>query len=106
MYGAGRSRRSRWIVVAALGAAAAALLAGCSPGADYPTVLDRPTPRSETLTPDQIKQATDALIADRDHLSAEVAGQATAGAAGAAGGANAAPGQPAASKTAASPAKP
>jgi hypothetical protein len=52
--------------------AATALLAGCSPGADYPTVLDKPMPRAEeTMSPDQVKQATDALINDRARLSAD-----------------------------------
>jgi hypothetical protein len=52
--------------------AATALLAGCSPGADYPTVLEKPMPRAEgTMSPDEIKQATDALINDRARLSAD-----------------------------------
>jgi hypothetical protein len=68
-----RNRRNvaaRVVAGLALGAAAA-LIAACSPGADYPAVLDRPAPRAEqTMNPDQVKQATDALISDRDKLSA------------------------------------
>jgi hypothetical protein len=55
----------------ALGASIAALLAACSPGADYPSILDKPAPRADqTMNPDQVKQATDALISDRTRLSA------------------------------------
>jgi hypothetical protein len=61
----------------ALGAAIAALLAACSPGADYPSILDKPAPRADqTMNPDQVKQATDALISDRNRLSSDAqAGQ-------------------------------
>jgi hypothetical protein len=69
-----RNRRTvaaRVVAGLTLGASIAALMAGCSPGADYPPILDRPAPRAEqTMNPDQVKQATDALIADRDRLSA------------------------------------
>jgi hypothetical protein len=66
-----RTMAARVIAGVALGALIAALVAACSPGADYPTVLDRPAPRAEqTMSPDQVKQATDALISDRDRLSA------------------------------------
>jgi hypothetical protein len=62
----------RAIAAAAIFAATAVLLAACSPGADYPGVLDKPTPRAgDPMTPEQIKQATDALISDRDRLNAE-----------------------------------
>jgi hypothetical protein len=48
------------------------LVSACSPGADYPTVLADPTPRADQpMTPDQVKQATDALISDRAQLSAQ-----------------------------------
>jgi hypothetical protein len=54
----------------ALGASIAALLAACSPGADYPSILDKPAPRADqTMNPDQVRQATDALISDRNRLS-------------------------------------
>jgi hypothetical protein len=56
----------------ALGASIAAMVAACSPGADYPAVLDRPAPRADqTMNPDQVKQATDALISDRTRLSTD-----------------------------------
>jgi hypothetical protein len=55
----------------AIGALIATLLAACSPGADYPVILDKPAPRADqTMNPDQVKQATDALISDRTRLSA------------------------------------
>lgn len=60
--------------LAAAGAifAAAVLLAACSPGGEYPTVLAPPAPRAETpMSADQVKQATDALISDRTRLSAD-----------------------------------
>jgi hypothetical protein len=56
----------------ALGALIAVMVAACSPGADYPAVLDRPEPRADqTMNPDQVKQATDALISDRTRLSTD-----------------------------------
>jgi hypothetical protein len=57
----------------ALGASIAALVAACSPGADYPSILDKPAPRADQpMNPDQVKQATDALISDRTRMSAGV----------------------------------
>jgi hypothetical protein len=48
--------------------AAAFLVSGCSE-MGFPAVHDMPTPRADTtLTPDQVKQATDDLICQRDHL--------------------------------------
>jgi hypothetical protein len=75
-----RNRRTvaaRVIAGLALGASIAALLAACSPGADYPTILDKPAPRADqTMNPDQVRQATDALISDRNRLSSDAqAGQ-------------------------------
>jgi hypothetical protein len=50
------------------------LLAACSE-IGYPAVHDMPGPRADTpLTPDQVKEATDSLISERDHLSTEVQG--------------------------------
>ena len=70
-----RERSTRFVAGSAFAALTAVLLASCSPGADYPAVLDKPTPRADTpMSADQIKQATDALISDRDRLSAEVQG--------------------------------
>jgi len=61
---------ARGVAGAAVAAALAAALAACSPGADYPNILAKPDPRAQqTMSPDQVKQATDALISDRDQLS-------------------------------------
>jgi hypothetical protein len=68
----------------AIAAAAATLLSGCSPGADYPSIFpaihDMPPPRADTpLDPIQVQQATEDLITARNHLNAEAppgAGQA------------------------------
>ena len=66
-----RNRRTvaaRVVAGLALGAA----LAACSPGADYPAVLDKPEPRADQpMNPDQVRQATDALISDRNRLSSD-----------------------------------
>ena len=44
-------------------------LSGCAVDAGFPAVHDMPAPRADTtLTPDQVKQATDSLISERDHL--------------------------------------
>jgi hypothetical protein len=48
------------------------LLCACSPGADYPSILNAPAPRAEkTMNPDQVQQATQSLISDRNQLSGE-----------------------------------
>ena len=53
-------------------AAAATLLSGCTSDSAFPAVRDMPAARSETkLTPDQVKQATDDLISDRDRIEAK-----------------------------------
>src|SRR5258708_3107874 len=69
-----RNRRTvaaRAVAGLAIGASIAVLVAACSPGADYPAILDRPAPRADQpMNPDQVKQATDALISDRTRLSA------------------------------------
>jgi hypothetical protein len=55
----------------AIAAAVAMLLSGCS-DIGFPAIHDMPAPRADTpLTPDQVKQATDNLICERDHLSTE-----------------------------------
>ena len=39
----------------------------------FPAVHDMPAPRADTpLTPDQVKQATDALTSERDHLNTQI----------------------------------
>lgn len=65
---------------AALLATLGFLVAGCSSELVFPAVHDMPPPRADaTLTPDEVKSATTALISERDHLSTEVqAAQASA----------------------------
>lgn len=56
------------------------LLSGCASDSAFPAVHDMPVARSETkLTPDQIKQATDDLISDRDRTEAQATAPATTG---------------------------
>ncbi len=67
---------TRALAALAFAAAAAALVSGCSPGADYPSLVpavhDMPPPRADTtLDPAQVQQATEDLITARDHLNAE-----------------------------------
>ena len=50
-------------------------MSGCSPGADYPSIFpavhDMPPPRADTpLDADQVQQATETLITERNQLSA------------------------------------
>jgi hypothetical protein len=61
--------------MAATAVIGALTLAGCAVETGFPAVHDMPTPRAETtLTPDQIKEATDSLISQREHLSTEAQG--------------------------------
>jgi hypothetical protein len=56
-------------VLAAAILVAALSLAGCAVEAGFPAVHDMPAPRAETtMTPDQVKQATDSLISERNQL--------------------------------------
>jgi hypothetical protein len=58
----------------AIACAVAFLVSGCAE-TGFPAVHDMPAPRADTpLTPDQVKEATDALISARDHLSTEAQG--------------------------------
>jgi hypothetical protein len=61
------------LVLAALAVVGTALfVAGCSTDSTFPAVHDMPAARSETtLTPDEVKQATDSLTSQRDHLNTE-----------------------------------
>jgi hypothetical protein len=73
VYGSG-SVNGRGLRLAALGVAVAAitLLSACSPGADFPAVLVPPPPRPDaTMNPAEVRQATDDLISQRDHLTAD-----------------------------------
>jgi len=53
-------------------AVATVLLSGCSSDSAFPAVHDMPAARTEMkLTPDEVKQATDNLISDRDRTEAK-----------------------------------
>jgi hypothetical protein len=73
------SGRFAKLALAALAVVGCALLvAGCS-STDrmFPAVHDMPAARTETtLTPDEVKQATDSLVSERDHLNTEAQSQA------------------------------
>jgi hypothetical protein len=65
----------------ALAAAACLLVAGCSPGVDYPSIFpavhDMPPPRADSpMDPDQVQQATEDLITERNHLTTQSQGAA------------------------------
>ncbi len=63
-----REYSPKLVLGALLAVSLACLLAGCSE-AGFPAVHDMPLPRADTtLTPDQVKQATDDLISERQHL--------------------------------------
>lgn len=71
-----RGARARLLVALAFGCAGAVLIAGCSSSSPslFPVVLDKPPPRNDTpLSPEQVKQATDSLVADRNRLCAQAA---------------------------------
>ena len=64
------------LAAAAIAVAAALTMSGCSPGVDYSPLLpaghDLPPPRADTtLDPLQVQQATEDLISERNHLTAE-----------------------------------
>ena len=68
------SGRVAKLALAALAVVGSALLAaGCSStDAMYPAIHDMPAPRTETtLTPAEVKQATDNLVYEREHLNIE-----------------------------------
>jgi len=87
-------------------AAATAVVSGCSStDAIFPAVHDMPAPRPDApLTADEVKQATDSLITQRDNLTTEV--QTTAPPAAAAKTGTAAKTATAANSKAAPPKKP
>ena len=67
------------LAVLAIVAPAALAMSGCSPGGDYPSLFpavhDMPPPRADTtMDPNQVQQATEDLITDRNRLSAETQG--------------------------------
>src|SRR6202167_6794677 len=66
------------LMLAGFAAAACLLVAGCSPGVDYPSIFpavhDMPTPRADTpMDADQVQQATEDLITERNRLAAQQA---------------------------------
>ena len=70
MNGYGRVLR-RTLGPLAVAGALTLFVSGCSE-LGYPSVHDMPAPRADTtLTPDEVKQATDNLINQREHLSSE-----------------------------------
>jgi hypothetical protein len=74
-----RSVTRRLLAALAIAAAAAAVISGCSPGADYPSIFpavhDMPPPRADMpLDPIQVQQATEDLISARNHLNAAAPG--------------------------------
>jgi hypothetical protein len=69
----------RVFAVLALVAPVGLAMSGCSPGADYPSIFpavhDMPPPRADTpMDANQVQQATEDLITDRNRLSAESQG--------------------------------
>jgi hypothetical protein len=70
-----RRATARLIAGLAVAAGTALLSAGCSSTATpglYPTVLNDPPAHEDTpLKPDEVKQAVDNLISDRNHLCSE-----------------------------------
>jgi len=71
-----RSETTRLIAGVTIAAATAFAMSACSPGADYPSIFpaihDMPPPRADTpLDQVQVQQATEDLITERNHLTAE-----------------------------------
>lgn len=73
-----RKVRTRVFAVLALLLPAAFATSGCSPGnypSIFPAVEETPPPRADTpMDANQVQQATEDLISDRDRLSAEAQG--------------------------------
>jgi hypothetical protein len=70
---------TRVLAVLAIVASAALAVSGCSPGVDYPSIFpavhDMPPPRADTpMDANQVQQATEDLITDRNRLSVEAQG--------------------------------
>lgn len=60
---------ARRLLAALVGAAACALVSACSAPGVFPSLFGEPPARDDTpMTADQVKQATDNLISDREHL--------------------------------------
>lgn len=70
------SGRTAWraLAIGAIAASVGLCLSGCS-DINFPAVHDMPAARTDiTLTPDQVKQATDQLNCERQHLQGETQG--------------------------------
>jgi hypothetical protein len=70
----------RVLAASALALTLCGALSACSPGVEYPSIFpavhDMPPPRADApLDADQVQQATEDLITQRNHLSAGAAGQ-------------------------------
>jgi hypothetical protein len=64
----GRSTRLS-LAILAIAVSVAFLVTGCAE-IGFPAVHDMPAPRADTtMTPDQVKQATDDLVTERDRLN-------------------------------------
>ena len=71
-----RSLRTRGLAALAIAAVASFAMSGCSPGVDYPSIFpavhDMPPPRTDKpMDADQVQQATETLITERNQLSSE-----------------------------------
>lgn len=77
----GAAGRRLAVLPAVLAMAAGCMsISACSAPGTYPTVFAEPAQRPETtLSPDEIKQTTDSLTADRDHLCAAAIANAAPG---------------------------
>jgi hypothetical protein len=83
-----RRRRltTRTSALAAVAVLAALALSACSPGADYPSIFPAvhdnipPPPADTPMDANQLQQATEDLITDRDRLNAEAQGSGQAAA--------------------------
>lgn len=65
-------RRGFASALAAAAFVATLVLSGCASDVGFPAVHDMPAARTETtLTPEEVKEATDSLISQREHLNAE-----------------------------------
>jgi hypothetical protein len=85
-------------------AAASLLVSACSPGAEFPSIFpavhEMPPPRADApLDQVQIQQATDDLITERNHLTAEVHGAGQKDSANAPANSSAVPAKPQPAKT-------
>jgi hypothetical protein len=68
----GNRRIASFALAGLVAFSATLLLSGCSSDGVFPAIHDMPAARTETkLTPDEVKQATDDLISERDRTEAQ-----------------------------------